>query len=84
MEDIDSEAKRFGLDVVRHPPSCTCALHFQYGLKVRPFFAKLVEPIEKRAAAMDAQGVDHQVLSTWTDIFAHGLPKAQACDWHRY
>jgi aminocarboxymuconate-semialdehyde decarboxylase len=84
LEDIDSEAKRFGLDVVRHPPSCSCAFHFQYGLKVRPFFPKLVEPVENRTAAMDAQGIDHQVLSTWTDIFAHGLPKPQAVDWHRY
>lgn len=84
LEDIDSEAKRFGLDVVRHPPSCSCAFHFKYGLKIRPFFPKLIEPVEQRQAAMDAQGVDHQVLSTWTDIFAYGLPKAEACAWHRH
>lgn len=84
LDDIDSEARRFGLDVVRQPPSCACAFHFQYGLKVRPFFPKLIEPVEKREAAMDAQGVDHQVLSTWADIFAYGLPKEQACAWHRY
>jgi aminocarboxymuconate-semialdehyde decarboxylase len=84
LEDIDGEAKRFGLDVVRNPSSCSCAFNFRYGLKVRPFFPKLVEPLEKREAAMDTQGVDHQVLSTWTDIFAYGLPKTQSCDWHRY
>jgi aminocarboxymuconate-semialdehyde decarboxylase len=84
LEDIDSEAKRFGLDVVRHAPSCSCSLHFQYGLKVRPFFPKLIEAIDRRRAAMEVQGVDHQVLSTWTDIFAYGLPKTQACEWHRY
>ena len=83
LEDIDSEAKRFGIDVVRHPPSCSCALHFQYGLKVRPFFPKLVEPVDKRAAAMDAQAIDHQVLSACTDNFAHGKPKAQAVACHR-
>lgn len=33
---------------------------------------------------MDAQGIDHQVLSTWADIFAYGLPKEQACAWHSY
>lgn len=84
LEDIDNEAKRFGLDVVRHPPSCACAFHFKYGLKVRPFFPKLIEPVDRRLAAMETQGVDHQVLSTWADIFAYGLPKEEACAWHRY
>ena len=49
--------------MVRHPPSRACSLHFDYGLKVRPFFPKLVEPIADRLAAMAKQGVDRQVLS---------------------
>lgn len=84
IETIEGRAQEFGLSVVKHPPSCSCALHFDYGLKIRPFFPKLIEPLDQRLEAMDLQGVDHQVLSAWADIFAHGLPRPQALAWHRY
>ena len=84
LDDVEAQADRFGLSVVRHPPSCSCALHFNYGLKVRPFFPKLIEPVDERLAAMAKQGVDRQVLSSWADIFAYGLPRAGACGWHRF
>jgi aminocarboxymuconate-semialdehyde decarboxylase len=84
LETVEQRAKEFGVTLVRHPPSCTCSLHFDYGLKVRPFFPKLVEPVADRLAAMDKQGVDRQVLSMWADIFGHGLPRAPAMAWHRY
>jgi aminocarboxymuconate-semialdehyde decarboxylase len=84
LDEVESRASSFGLSVVKHPPSCSCALHFDYGLKVRPFFPKLVEPVADRVAAMDKQGVTRQVLSCWTDIFAYGLPLAQAKAWHRF
>lgn len=83
IEVLEDKAKDYGLSLVKHPPSCQCALHFDYGLKVRPFFAKLVEPVEERLAGMDAQGVDHQVLSMWSDIFAYGLPRETGARWHR-
>jgi aminocarboxymuconate-semialdehyde decarboxylase len=84
LDEVESQASRFGLSVVKHPPSCACALHFSYGLKVRPFFPKLIEPIDDRIEAMESQGVTRQVLSCWTDIFAYGLPLAQATAWHRF
>ena len=84
VEEIESQAARFGLSVVRHPPSCACALHFNYGLKVRPFFPKLVGPVCDRKAAMEKQGVTRQVLSCWADIFGYGLPLQQAAEWHRF
>ena len=84
VETIEGRASEFGLSVVKHPPTCTCALHFDYGLKVRPFFPKLIEPVERRLEAMAQQGVDRQVLSMWADIFGHGLPRATAQQWHRY
>ena len=71
IEEVQPQAARFGLSVVRQPLSCTCALHFNYGLKVRPFFPKLIEPVCDRLAAMEEQGVTHQVLSCWADIFAY-------------
>jgi aminocarboxymuconate-semialdehyde decarboxylase len=84
VETIEGRASEFGLSVIKHPPTCTCALHFDYGLKVRPFFPKLIEPVERRLEAMAQQGVDRQVLSMWADIFGHGLPRATAQQWHRY
>jgi aminocarboxymuconate-semialdehyde decarboxylase len=84
LEAVEDRAGEFGLAVVRNPPSCSCAFHFGYGLKVRPFFPKLVESLEHRIAGMDAQGVDRQVLSIWADIFAYGLSRAQAQTWHRF
>jgi aminocarboxymuconate-semialdehyde decarboxylase len=84
IETIEGRANEFGLSVVKHPPSCSCALHFDYGLKVRPFFPKLIEPVDVRLDGMAQQGVDRQVLSMWTDIFGHGLPRAAAQQWHRY
>jgi aminocarboxymuconate-semialdehyde decarboxylase len=84
VETIEGRASEFGVSVIQHPPTCSCALHFDYGLKVRPFFPKLIEPVEKRVEAMEKQGVTRQVLSMWTDIFAHGLPRDKAVKWHRY
>ncbi len=84
VETIESRASEFGVSVIQHPPTCSCALHFDYGLKVRPFFPKLIEPVEKRVDAMAQQGVTRQVLSMWADIFAHGLPREKSVAWHRY
>jgi aminocarboxymuconate-semialdehyde decarboxylase len=84
IETIEERASDFGISVIQHPPTCSCALHFDYGLKVRPFFPKLIEPVERRIEAMQQQGVTRQVLSMWTDIFAHGLPRDKSLKWHRY
>lgn len=84
LDTVEARAGDFGLSVVRHPPSCACAFHFNYGLKVRPFFPKLVEPVAERLAAMGKQEIDRQVLSSWADIFAYGLAKEQAQPWHRF
>ena len=54
------------------------ALQFDYGFKVRPFFPRLVEPVAQRHAWLDEQGIDHQIVGTWPDIFGYGLP-APAC-----
>jgi aminocarboxymuconate-semialdehyde decarboxylase len=59
------------------------ALAFDYGFKVRPFFPKLIEPVAARRAWLSEQHIDHQIVGTWPDIFAYGLPP-QACEaWHR-
>jgi aminocarboxymuconate-semialdehyde decarboxylase len=84
FEAVETRAREFGLSVIPHPPSCSCAFHFDYGLKVRPFFPKLVEAVDRRVGSMEQQGVDRQVLSMWADIFAYGLPRDQSRGWHRF
>jgi aminocarboxymuconate-semialdehyde decarboxylase len=84
IQTIESRASEFGISVTQHPATCSCALHFDYGLKVRPFFPKLIEPIERRREAMAQQGVDRQILSMWADIFGPGLPLEKSIAWHRY
>ena len=84
LETIEGRAAEFGLSVMQHPASCSCALHFDYGAKIRPFFPKLIETVEKRTEGMAAQGIDRQVLSMWADIFGYGLPLDQNRRWHRY
>jgi aminocarboxymuconate-semialdehyde decarboxylase len=81
IDTLENRARDFGVSLVKTPPQC--ALHFDYGLKVRPFFPKLIEPEPQRLDGMAAQGVTCQVLSVWPDIFAYGLPSAVASHWHR-
>jgi len=78
---MEERARDFGVSLVKTPPQC--ALHFAYGLKIRPFFPKLIEPVEQRLAGMAEQGVTCQVLSVWPDIFAYGLLAPVAARWHR-
>lgn len=59
------------------------ALAFDYGFKVRPFFAKLVEDGAARRASLDAQGLDRQLVATWPDIYGYGLKADQCAAWHR-
>jgi len=70
-----------GIKLFEETPGCTC-LHFDYGLKVRPFFETLLDT-EKRRIAMDTQGVGIQILSLWADIFGYGMPKDAGARWHR-
>lgn len=81
LETLAERARDFGLSVIETPPQC--ALHFDYGLPVRPFFPRLVEAEGERLAGMASQGVDRQILSVWPDIFAYGLPSERAVRWHR-
>ena len=63
--------------------SKTPALEFSYGFRVRPFFPKLVEPVEERTAWLDEQDLDVQLVATWPDIYGYGLPQDQSVLWHR-
>ncbi|MET0852190.1 MAG: hypothetical protein ABW020_13720, partial [Candidatus Rokuibacteriota bacterium] len=82
VERLRTEGARLGIAVVDGDAPCP-ALRFSYGLAVRPFFPKLVEDPTARMDGMARVGIDRQVLSAWTDIFAHGLPPEAGAAWHR-
>src|SRR5262249_48098560 len=76
------EGARYGVAVVETEPACH-ALHFAYGLRLRPLFAKLIEEPASRLARMAATGIEREILSTWTDAHAHRLDAAGGTAWHR-
>jgi len=82
LETLQADGARYGIAVVEQAGACPC-LHFDYGLKVRPFFPRLLEEPQQRIAAMQATGIDRQVLSVWADIFGYGLEPEKAALWHR-
>jgi aminocarboxymuconate-semialdehyde decarboxylase len=59
------------------------SLRFDYGFSVRPFFPRLVEPAAARQQWLDEQGLDHQIVGTWPDIFGYGLSRDACAAWHR-
>jgi len=83
LDALEARTRDFGL-TLQHGPSCQCAIHFDNGPKIRPFFTELVEPFDKRLAAIDATGVTRQVLSSWCDIFGPHLDRTTAARWHRF
>ena len=83
VEALESEGAALGVSIVKTPPACQCALHFDYGLKLRPFPGKLIEETSVRLGAMDRIGMERQVLSTWADVFGYALPKEKSVAWHR-
>ena len=83
LDALETRAKDFGL-TLQHGPNCQCALHFDNGPKIRPFFAELIEPMEQRLKTMDATGIERQVLPSWCDIFGPHLDRAAALRWHRF
>src|SRR5438270_11947348 len=82
LERLQAEGARYGVSVVETEPACH-ALQFAYGLRLRPFFAKLIEEPRQRIASMDKTGIGREILSTWTDIHGHGLGVEQGAAWHR-
>src|SRR5439155_1154111 len=53
VERLQTDGARYGVSVIETEPACH-ALHFAYGLRLRPFFAKLIEEPAQRLASMAA------------------------------
>jgi aminocarboxymuconate-semialdehyde decarboxylase len=81
IERLTAAGADLGIRLFDEAPGCTC-LHFDYGLKVRPFFETLLD-MDKRHAVMERQGVGCQILSLWADVFGYGMPKDAGARWHR-
>ena len=82
VETLHREGARYGISVVETAPACH-ALQFSNGLRVRPFFAKLIEEPARRIASMAATGIERQILSTWMDILGYALDVEKGVAWHR-
>jgi aminocarboxymuconate-semialdehyde decarboxylase len=70
IDEVQARPERYGVRLEIDPSSER--LRFPDGSLVRPFFRELWD-LDQRLAAMDAQGVAVQAISTWTDIFGDGL-----------
>ena len=81
LEQLNKDSSPFGahLEAAANGNSCLC---FDYGLRIRPFFHRLLD-LDDRWAEMERQGVDHQILTVWADIFGYGVPAAESSRWHR-
>jgi aminocarboxymuconate-semialdehyde decarboxylase len=82
LEALRDKGRELGISVIDSAAAAPC-VHFDYGLRVRPFFERLLESEASRIAAMDANGIERQVLALWADIFGYGLRGAPAQGWHR-
>lgn len=80
VERVQATGAAIGIKVFEEPPGCQC-LHFDHGLKIRPFFETLLD-MDTRRRAMETQGVGCQILSVWADLFAYGMPRAAGIAWH--
>jgi aminocarboxymuconate-semialdehyde decarboxylase len=82
LDVLRSKGRDYGIAVEERAAGTPC-LCFDYGLRVRPFFERLLEPEDGRIAAMDRMGIERQVLTLWADIFGYGMPAKQSQSWHR-
>jgi aminocarboxymuconate-semialdehyde decarboxylase len=82
IDAVEARGQDIGVRLVRSDGAAP-SLHFDYGFKVRPFFARLIEPVGERRAWLDAQGIEVQIVGTWPDIFGYGLAADACIAWHR-
>lgn len=82
LETLRSKGSDYGVSVIDRAGGCPC-VEFTHGLRVRPFFERLLESEVARMKALDRIGIERQVLSLWADVFGYALPAAKSVAWHR-
>ncbi|HLI64425.1 MAG TPA: amidohydrolase family protein [Terriglobales bacterium] len=81
LEALHDKGASFGVTVLPHKPG-NC-LSFEYGVTLRPLLPRLLEDESARIDSFMAGGVDRQILSVWSDLFAYGLTPVKGEAWHR-
>lgn len=81
IETLVDHGADFGIDLVETEPGCHCC-RFSSGIQIRPFFDALTH-VEIRLDEMARIGLQHQILSMWTDIFGYEMPADKGLAWHR-
>ena len=76
LEALERDAAPYGVQVQQAEGGGRC-LHFGYGVTLRPFHPHLLD-LDARWRFMEAQEVDRQILSVWTDLCGYGLESAVA------
>lgn len=81
VERFDAEKNRFpNVSLVREGGA---RVAFNGGEPTRPMSPKLSD-LDDRRAWMDRNGIDHQLVGGWLDIFGYELPAEQGLAWSRY
>ncbi|MGH8874568.1 MAG: amidohydrolase family protein, partial [Acidimicrobiia bacterium] len=70
---LRADGHRFGIEVIDTPRGASALIAGR--VEAGPLRADLTD-VERRVAAMDATGVDLQVLSSWIDLTAYALDPA--------
>lgn len=78
---LERDTAPAGVQLHSAPGGSRC-VHFTYGVTLRPFHPQLLD-LDARWRFMDAQHVDRQILSVWTDLCGYGLEADAAARWHR-
>ncbi len=81
INELSRRGSDFGIDLVESEPGCHCC-RFPSGAQVRPFFDSLSN-VNQRVDEMAKMGIDHQILTIWTDIFGYELAPSRGENWHR-
>jgi aminocarboxymuconate-semialdehyde decarboxylase len=81
-ERFDGEAAKFpGVKFLRDDKSMR--MQFPGGEPTRPISPKLSD-LDDRRAWMDKNGIDHQLVGGWLDIFGYELPVQEGLAWSRF
>jgi aminocarboxymuconate-semialdehyde decarboxylase len=80
IETLRAEGGRYGIEVAQEDGRWAALIAGQ--VQTRPLVPGLLD-LPRRLAAMDAAGVDVQVLATWIDLTAYALDEASGARYSR-
>jgi aminocarboxymuconate-semialdehyde decarboxylase len=78
---LEQEPSRYGVRLAEAAGGGRC-VHFDQGPQLRPFQPLLFD-LDARWDTMAREGIERQILSTWTDLFGYSMPAEAGARWHR-